>query len=293
MRIWPGSAADERRRARHPRVVALGGAVSALLLAAACGGGGSEDTASPANQPPGVKLISSGKLTTCTNLPYEPFQFKQGSKVVGFDVDLIDLVAKKLGVTQAIVDIDFDAIKSGTALNSGKCDVAAAGMTILPERQKNLDFSSPYFDEVLAVMDKKGAGVKSLEDVKAKNLKLGVQAATTSLDYAKSKGFDPRQYKDSGKQLLALQSGQVDVILQDLPVVNTWLKKPDIGSKFELGGIVSTGAKYGFAVKKGGNPELVKTINDTLAAAIKDGTWASTYQKWFGSAPASTPSPTG
>jgi polar amino acid transport system substrate-binding protein len=291
MRIWPGSADRERERGRRPRYVALGAVITAVVLGtAACGSDSSTTTAAPAV--PGVKLVTPGKLKVCTNLPYEPFQFKDGEKVVGFDVDLMDLVAKKLGVTQEIVQIDFDSIKGGTALNAGRCDVAAAGMTITEDRKKNLDFSHPYFDEVLALMSAKGTAVQSLEDVKAKNLSLGVQAATTSLDFAKSKGFDPKQYKDSGKELLALQSGQVKVILQDLPVVNTWLKKPAISAKYQLGGTVNTGAQYGFAVKKGGNPELLKTIDDVLAQAVSDGTWAKTYTKWMGSAPATTPKAT-
>jgi polar amino acid transport system substrate-binding protein len=293
MRIRPGSADREANRGRRSRRTALGVAVTAVALAAAaCGGGGESGGNAAPPAAPGVKLVTPGKLKVCTNLPYEPFQFTQGGKVVGFDVDLMDLVAKKLGVTQEIVEIDFDAIKSGTALNARRCDVAAAGMTITPERKANLDFSSPYFDEVLALMSGKGTGVASLADAKAKNLPLGVQAATTSLDYAKSQGFDPKQYKDSGKELLALQSGQVKVILQDLPVVNTWLKKPDIAAKFERGGVVNTGAQYGYAVKKGGNPELLKTINEVLAQAISDGSWARTYTKWMGSAPATTPKAT-
>jgi polar amino acid transport system substrate-binding protein len=270
----------------------IAAALAALLLAAGCGGDGDSGTAgAPANQPAGVRLVTAGKLTTCTNLPYPPFQSRAGGKVVGFDVEMIDMVARRLGVTQEFVDIDFDAIKGGTALNGGRCDVAAAGMTITDERKRNLDFSDPYFDEYLAIMTEKGVGVRTLDDVEAKNLGLGVQAATTNLDHAKAEGFDPKQYKDSGKLLLALQSGQVDVALQDLPVVNTWLKNPDIAARFELVGQVNTGAQYGFAVRKGGNPELLETINDVLATAIKDGTWTRMYQRWMGSAPASTPSP--
>ncbi|MGH3390117.1 MAG: ABC transporter substrate-binding protein [Actinomadura sp.] len=291
MRIRLGSADREASRGRRSRRMALGVAAVAVALAAtACGGDTGESAAPPAV--PGVKLGTPGKLKVCTNLPYEPFQFKQGDKIVGFDVDLMDLVAKKLGVTQEIVEIDFDSIKGGTALNANRCDVAAAGMTITDERKQNLDFSSPYFDEVIALMAGKGSGVTSLDDVKAKNLQLGAQASTTSLDYAKAKGFDPKQYKDSGKELLALQSGQVEVILQDLPVVNTWLKKPDVGAKFERGGVINTGAQYGFAVKKGGNPELLKTINEVLSQAITDGTWTKTYVKWMGSDPVTTPKAT-
>src|SRR5262249_47510703 len=152
-------------------------------------------------------------------------------KTVGFDVDMVDLAAKKLGVSQTILDVKFDVIKSGAALNANQCDVAAAGMTITDERKQNLDFTTPYFDEVIALFVKKGSGIKSLDDVKSKNLTLGVQTGTTSLDLAKEKGFSPTEFDDAGKQLLAFQSNQVDVVLQDLPVVNDWLKRSEISDK--------------------------------------------------------------
>ncbi|WP_211239381.1 ABC transporter substrate-binding protein [Actinokineospora inagensis] len=256
--------------------------VLALAVTACGSGSGSGSTTST-----GVKLVEAGKIKTCTNLPYPPFQFKQGNKVVGFDVDMIDLAAKKLGVTQEIVDIQFDVIKSGAALDSGKCDVAAAGMTITDERKQNLDFSNPYFDEVIALMVPKGSGITSLDQLKGK--KLGVQRGTTSLDYAKEKGFAATEFEDSGKQLQAFQAHQVDAVLQDLPVVNDWLNKEGLKDKYEVGAQIKTGAQYGFAIKKGGNPELLKTINDAIGAAIKDGTWAKAYETWMGSAPDSTP----
>ncbi|MFI6499376.1 transporter substrate-binding domain-containing protein [Nonomuraea typhae] len=269
-------------------------AITAALALSACGSqSAGTDSAKPAGSAAagGVQLVQPGKLITCTNLPYPPFQSKDSSgKVVGFDVDMIDLVAKKLGVTQEILDIDFDSIKGGAALNAGKCDIAAAGMTITDERKKNLDFSDPYFDEVLGLVTKKGAGVTSLDQVKAKGLSLGVQAGTTSLDMAKAAGIEAKEFKDSGKQLLALQSGQVDVVLQDLPVVVEWTKKPGFGDSFELVGQVPTKSQYGFAVKKG-NTALLKAVNEALGTAIKDGAWTTSYEKWMGAAPVSTPSP--
>ncbi|ETK34287.1 ABC transporter substrate-binding protein [Microbispora sp. ATCC PTA-5024] len=260
-------------------------ALATALLISACGGG-STTTANPSSggAAGGVSLVHPGKLTTCTNIPYEPFQFNQGGKVVGFDVDMVDLAAKKLGVTQDIVDIDFAAIKSGAALNARKCDVAAAGMTITDERKKNIDFSIPYFDATQALMAKKGSGVTSLDDVKAKGLKLGAQASTTGLDYVKGKGFDPVEFADSPKELLGLQTGQVDVIVQDLPVVLTWLKKPDIGAKFEQVANLDTGEQYGIGMKKG-NTALAKVINDAITTAKSDGTYAAIYKKWFGTEP--------
>jgi polar amino acid transport system substrate-binding protein len=272
-------------------------ALTAAFSLTACGtstqtGTSSSGSASAsASAAGGVQLVNPGKLTTCTNLPYPPFQAKDASgKVVGFDVDMIDLVAKKLGVTQEIVDIDFDAIKGGAALSAGKCDVAAAGMTITDERKAHLDFSDPYFDEVLGLVTKKGSGVATLEDAKSKNMSVGVQAGTTSLDLTKGKGIVAKEFKDSGKELLALQSGQVDMVVQDLPVVVDWMKKPNVSSAFELSGQVPTHAQYGFAVKKG-NSALLKAINESLSGAIKDGTWTKEYQQWMGAAPVTTPTP--
>ncbi|MEV4288925.1 ABC transporter substrate-binding protein [Nonomuraea bangladeshensis] len=267
-------------------------ALTAALALSACGsdsGSGGADTSASAGTGSGaaaVKLVQPGKLTVCTNIPYEPFQFKDASgKVVGFDVDIVDLAAKKLGVTQNIVDIDFAVIKSGAAMAAGKCDVAAAGMTITPERAQNITFSDPYFDATQALLAKKGTGAKSLEDVKAKGLKLGAQASTTGLDYAKKQGFNPTEYADSPKELLALQAGQADVIIQDLPVVLTWLKKPEVAEKFELIASLDTGEQYGIGLKKDADPTLVKTINEELAKAKQDGTYEKIYVKWFGKKP--------
>ncbi|WP_420819147.1 ABC transporter substrate-binding protein [Nonomuraea lactucae] len=261
------------------------------MALAACGGTGTSAApgtggpAASAQAAGGVRLVKPGKLTTCTNLAYEPFQFKQGAKVVGFDVDIVDLAAKKLGVRQEIVDIDFAVIKSGAAMAAGKCDVAAAGMTITPERQQNIDFSVPYFDATQALLARKGTGATSLADVRAKGLKLGAQASTTGLDHVKKHGFDPTEYADSAKQLLGLQSGQADVIVQDLPVVLTWLKKPEIAARFELIAGLDTGEQYGIGLKKGADPVLLKTINETIATAKADGTYEQIFTKWFGKKP--------
>src|SRR5215216_7131785 len=185
---------------RHPRSLPrfLVAVVAALLVLAGCGGD-EEPTATP--EAGGVDLIRSGKLVTCTHLPYQPFQFEQGGKIVGFDVDMIDLVAKKLGVKQAIVDTPFEGIQSGEDLNARKCDIAAAAMTITPERQEKIAFSAPYFDANQALLVEKGSGIKSLDDLEGKTL--GVQSGTTGKDYAteNAKSAKLKDYEDLALQL--------------------------------------------------------------------------------------------
>lgn len=257
---------------------AVGAGLAALALtASACGG---EDGATVR----GVKLIKEDALTSCTHLPYPPFQVERNGKIVGFDVDMIDLVARKLGVPQEIVDTPFETMKTGAALNAGKCDIVMGGMTIKPDRVKFMDVSKPYFDATQALMAKKDAGVTSLDDVKAKKLRLGSQAGTTGEDHVKGKGFDPRSFDNSLAELDALRTGQVDVIIQDYPVVNTWLKDPE-NSKYQVAANLKTGEQYGFWIRKGHNPKLVEMTDQAIEQSKADGTYQKFYAKWVGPMP--------
>ncbi|NSC25137.1 basic amino acid ABC transporter substrate-binding protein [Streptomyces albus subsp. chlorinus] len=229
-----------------------------------------------------VQLAHSGKLTTCTHLPYMPFQFKKGKEVVGFDVDLVDLVAKDLKVEQEIVDTPFEGIQSGEDLNTGKCDLAAAGMTITPVREKNLDFSHSYFEATQALLVKKGKGYDSLDDLKGKEL--GVQQSTTGEEYAKkhAKGVKTRQYEDLGLLLTAVKTGKVDAGINDNGVLYDYAKKnPDTRVTTEF----DTGEQYGIGVRTG-NDALREQINKTLKKARADGRYDRIYKKWFGKEPA-------
>ena len=143
----------------------------------------------------GVEVIKDKKLTVCTHLPYQPFQYKDGGKTVGFDVDLMDLVAKELGLEQTIVDTPFEDIKSGQAMATGKCDIAAAGMTITEERQKVIDFSDPYFDATQALLIKKGAATTRWT---LKGKKLGVQSAPPVGTTPRQGGGGPRAHRVRG-----------------------------------------------------------------------------------------------
>jgi polar amino acid transport system substrate-binding protein len=267
----------------------LGRTYKAALLAAAVTlavtGCAKEDTGTTTAS--GVPLIKTGALTTCTHLPYAPFQSKDASgKVVGFDVALIDLVATKLGVTQEIVDTPFEGIKSGADLNSGKCDVAAAGMTITDERKKVLDFSEPYFDATQALAVVTGSQVKTLEEFAGK--RLGVQGGTTGEDYIKTQVAEKKidvevvSYKDLAALQQALATNQVEGAVNDLPVWNEYIKANP--GKVAVAAGFDTGEKYGFAVKKG-NAALLKAVDEAITSARSDGTYDKLYATWIGDKP--------
>lgn len=256
--------------------------IPALALAAgvlsACGDdGGSTNAATPG----GVQLVAPGKLTTCTHLPYQPFQVKQGDKIVGFDVDLVDLIAKKLGAEQSIVDIAFETIESGEAMNTGQCDLAAAGMTINDKRKAKFAFSDPYFEASQALLVKTGSPIKDLSNVAGK--KIGVQSATTGADYAKEKaaGAEVVTFDDLALLEQAVKNGTVDAGVNDNGVLYDFVKtNPDTTVVTEF----KTNEFYGIGIKQG-NSALLTQVNEVLKASAADGSYAQIYQKWFGKAP--------
>ncbi|GGV17021.1 transporter substrate-binding domain-containing protein [Streptomyces griseoflavus] len=274
---------------RRTRILAATTATAGLVLLTACtssddGGSGSKTAAG------GVELVKAGQLTTCTHLPYPPFQSEIDGKVQGFDVALIDLVAEDLGVKQAILDTPFENFKTGAFLNSGECDLAAAGMTITEERKKNVDFSDPYFNATQAVLVAKGSGVGSLADVKTKDVALGAQAQTTGEDHVKKEGLDPVSFESSDAVLNGLRTGQVKAVVIDYPVVQGWLKDKANADAFEVAEQIDTGEEYGVTVKKG-NTALREAINKAFADARADGTYKKLYERWIGPYDESAASP--
>lgn len=271
---------------RRTRILAATTATAGLVLVAGCSsddGGSGKKTAAG-----GVELVKAGQLTTCTHLPYPPFQSEIDGKVQGFDVALIDLVAKDLGVKQEILDTPFENFKTGAFLNSGECDLAAAGMTITDERKKNVDFSDPYFEATQAVLVDKKSGISSFADLKGK--KVGAQAQTTGEDYAKSKGLDPVSFESSDAVLNGLRTGQVEAVVIDYPVVQGWLKDKANAAAFEVAEQVNTGEQYGVTVKKG-NDKLREAINKAIKDAKADGTYKKLYEQWIGPYEESAASP--
>ncbi|MBD0842474.1 ABC transporter substrate-binding protein [Streptomyces sp. TRM68416] len=265
---------------RRTRILAATTATAGLVLVAGCSsdddGGSGNGTKTAAG---GVELVKAGQLTTCTHLPYPPFQSEIDGKVQGFDVALIDLVADDLGVKQQIVDQPFENFKTGGSLNAGQCDLAAAGMTITEERKKNVDFSDPYFEATQAVLADKDSGITSFAGLKGK--KVGAQAQTTGEDYAKSKGLNPVSFESSDAVLNGLRTGQVDAVVIDYPVVQGWLKDKANADAFEVAEQINTGEQYGFTMKKG-NDKLREAINKAIADAKSDGTYKKIYEQWIG-----------
>ncbi|HEY6933838.1 MAG TPA: ABC transporter substrate-binding protein [Marmoricola sp.] len=265
---------------RIVRFVGLTAAVIGLGATTAACGSSSGGTAH------GIKLVHAGQLTACTHLPYKPFEFTQNGKVVGFEKDMTDLLAKKLGVTTNVVSLEWTQITSGAAFAAGKCDLGMGAATITPERAKAVKFSAPYFDANQALLVKKGAPYHSLADLRGKTL--GVQTDTTGQiygdKYANKYGYKTVVFDDSVSEFNGVLAGKVAAAINDNgPLLNFTKENPGttVSAQFP------TGEKYGFMVKKNdpNATKLVDKLNAVITQSRKDGTYDRLYKKWFGNMP--------
>ena len=260
----------------------------APLALTACGSGSSSQSSSSSAGP---QLVDQGKLTVCTHLSYKPFEFKNGSgQVVGFDMDLAKLAAKRLGTTVNIVDIDFASITSGAVFAAKKCDIAMGAITITDERKQTVNFSKPYFSATQALLVKKASGISDLSGLNGKNL--GVQTDTTGQIYAQKhqsgNGYQTVVFDDLSTELGGVQSGRVDGVINDNgPLLDFSKSNPDFAVVKEF----DTGEQYGFVGQKddANAAKIMNVFNKALAKAVSDGAYKQSYKKWFGSEPTVMP----
>ncbi|MCW2833597.1 MAG: glnH3 [Nocardioides sp.] len=256
-------------------------ATAALLGLAACGSAqGSEG--STKSTAPDPTLLRDGTMTVCTSYGREPFVFERGGKVVGFDIDLVGQVAEELGVKVALVNEDFNEIASGKPLNANFCDVAIAAVSIDGDRARVVDFSSPYFNAKQVMVVQKGSGIKTLEDVVGG--RIAVQESSTGETYATdNRPLDTQiqSFTDLGDLAGALSGSQVDAAIYDNNIVGDAIKD---NPTFEIVEEFDTGEQYGMLVKKDGNIDLLRVINDVLADMQEDGRYDKIYSDWFANA---------
>jgi polar amino acid transport system substrate-binding protein len=248
---------------------------------AACGsddGGNATDNSSNTGAP-SLDLISDGTLTVCSDVPYPPFEdFDNASPsgFKGFDVDVVSAIADQLGLSLKIQDSDFAALKSGLALNSGQCDMVASAMTITPEREAAMSFSTPYYDSEQSLLVPVGSDIHAIGDLSGK--KVGVQTGTTGETYANANatGASIVPFPSDGEMYQAIQAGQVDALLQDLPVNLDHTKD----GKFAIVEKYNTDEHYGFAMKKD-NAGLTDAVDGALATLDSNGDLKKIYDTYF------------
>ncbi|MFI7483924.1 ABC transporter substrate-binding protein [Kocuria sp. M1R5S2] len=251
-------------------------AVSALALSACAGGDGDGGAESEGGGE--VNLIQPGTLTVCSDIPYAPFEYVEDGETVGFDIDLVNRIAEDLGVEPNIITTSFEAIETGSALDTDQCDLAASGMTINEERESVMDFSQPYVEDNLGLLVAPGSDIGSVADIEGR--RVGAQQATTGEDHARENGADVVQYEDSALMIQGLNTGDVEAVVANISVAGPAI---DDNPELELVEEIETGEELGLAVKTG-NTALLEKVNESLSAMEEDGTLEELKAEWLGSA---------
>jgi polar amino acid transport system substrate-binding protein len=214
------------------------------------------------------------------NVPWE-FQNAQG-QYVGFEIDLVNEVAKRVGRSVQFENIPFNGLFS--AVQSNRVQIAISSISITPRRLATLGFAQPYYDSEQSLSVTRSSKIMSLEDLSGKTV--GVDTASTgdiwaTTNQARYKINTIARYEGLAPAMLDLANGRIDGYISDLPAVQYYIKdKP----QYRVAVRIASGEKYSFMFAK--SFADAARIQSALNGMKQDGFVARIYEKWLGAPPA-------
>jgi len=262
--------------------------LSFMFVLSACGGKdekedqkravNTEEKKTADNQDLLKKIQDDGKITIGTEGTYPPFTFHDTSgNLTGFDVDLANEVAKRLGVKVEYKETQWDAMFAG--LDAKRFDMIANEVGIRPDRQKKYDFSDPYITSAgVLIVNTSNTKVKKFEDIKGLN---AAQSLTSNYgDMAKKYGANLVGVEGFQQAVELLTQKRVDVTINDkLTYLDYKKQKPD--APIKIAATANDASSSGFMFRKNSD-KLVDEVNKALKEMVDDGTYKKISEKWFG-----------
>ena len=245
------------------KIIAL---VLVMIMAAAC------LTACGAKGATLADVQKAGKLTVATSPDFPPFESLEGGEVVGIEIDILNLICAELGVELEVVQMDFDSVLIG--IQAAKYDCAASGITVNPDRQKNMLFTDPYYNAAQVIVVKEGSPIQSKADLEGKTV--SVQTGTTAESGCRDEGIDIQAYTANADAKAALTTDKVDAWVVDNL---TAMQMVEEGDGLVILDEKMTEEPYAFAFAFG-SEDLVKAINESLTKLIEDGTVESIFASY-------------
>ncbi|WP_031536352.1 MULTISPECIES: amino acid ABC transporter substrate-binding protein [unclassified Bacillus (in: firmicutes)] len=256
--------------------------LSLTIVLAACGGNSNNESNDSADKNDDktdllAQIKEDGKLVIGTEGTYPPFTFHDDSgKLTGFDVEIAQEVAKRLGVEAEFMETQWDAIFAG--LDAKRFDMIANQVGINDERKEKYSFSDPYISSSAVLITREDSDVKSFEDIKG--LKSAQSLTSNYAEIAKSNGAELVGVDGFNQAVELLNSKRVDVTINDkLSFLDFKKQKPD--AKVVIADSADDVAQSGLMFRQG-NDSLVEAVNTALQEMIDDGTYKSISEKWFG-----------
>ncbi len=214
------------------------------------------------------------KVGTAPN--YKPFNYKENSKLTGFDTDLVEEIAQKNGIKIIWVETNFDGLIP--ALKAGKIDMIASAMSATDERRQSVDFTKPYYmSKNLYLKLKNNDSLQTKNDLEGK--KIGVQLGTLQENTAKAiKNAQVQSNKDLNIAVLALKNNKIDAIVADQDTAKGFLaENPELVSFYQE---TDGGEGFSFAFDKNKQKDIIEIFNKGIDEAKTDGFYDSLVKKY-------------
>ena len=205
-------------------------------------------------------------ITMATNAEFKPFEYMEGDKIVGADIDFANAIAEYMGCKLEVTNIDFDAALTGAS--TGKYDMAVAGITANDERRKNMNFSDDYYKASQAIIVTADSDIKAAEDLEGKVV--SCQEGTTGEGYLQS-------FKTGSEAVAALVAGKADAVVIDNAVAKALSQEQ--GGKTKVLDEALTEETYAIATKLG-NDEFTSKLNEAIKALKDNGKLAEIFKKY-------------
>jgi polar amino acid transport system substrate-binding protein len=262
-------------RTRLWLILGLAALLVAGIVAVGCGDDDDGGDGSTTGGGEDLGLINEGTLFIGIDTPYPPFEQGQPPNVTGYDVDVMNAMAEKLGLQTEYQDTGFATIFRDTA--QGQFDVATAAATIKPGREKVVDFTDPYYVSTTALLVPDDSDITTVDDLAGKIV--GVQDGTTQEEYANTKtdASEVRAFPEGPTAITAMLTGQVEAVLSDQAVAALSVEKQ---GGMEIVQDIPGDEFFGFPVAPQ-NDALREALNGALADLKEDGTLAEFYEKYF------------
>ncbi|WP_369902699.1 transporter substrate-binding domain-containing protein [Bacillus manliponensis] len=217
--------------------------------------------------------------TSADYKPYEYIDAKKSEEIIGFDIDVMNYIAKELGYKVQVKDMEFSGLLA--ALEAEKVDFVMAGLTPNKEREKNADFTDAYFVAKNVVITKKDANIQTLQDLQGKNV--GVQTGSTQEERAKKLQKEVKfqlEGRDRIPELIQeVRAGRVEAIILEETVAKGYLQKEKELKKIEISEVAEEPGTV-IALPKGS--ELTEEFNTVIKKMQENGEMEKLVNKWFG-----------
>lgn len=215
------------------------------------------------------------KLYVGTNAEFEPFEYREGENIVGFDIELIGKISKLINKDIEVEDMAFDGLLP--ALQTKKIDLIIAGMTATEERKKFVNFSESYYKSQQAiVVNKDENGINNFDNLIGKEVGV-VLGYTGDIIVSEMANVKVQRYNATSEAIMALKSKKVQAVVLDYePAKNYSAQNPEL----KLIETDSQSEEYAIAIRKE-DTQLLNDINKALATLKENGTYDALLNKYF------------